>query len=356
MMDRVLDETATVREGEELPVEALERYLLAHVPQARGRLEVRQFPGGNSNLTYLLRFGEFEMVMRRPPFGNRVKSAHDMGREYRVLSKLSAVYPPAPRPYHYCEDETVIGAPFYVMERRTGLILRRDVPASVVIDSPTARRLSESFIDNLAVLHTLDYEAAGLGDLGRPQGYAERQVKGWIKRWKNVELGTHPDIDALLAWLEAHIPPEAAAGIVHNDYKYDNVILDPDNVTRIRTVLDWEMCTLGDPTMDLATTLSYWTQANDPEDIKEARRSPTSLPGSFTRRELAERYAAKTGFDLSNLFYNYVFALFKLAVILQQIYFRYHEGHTKDERFARKGDDALVLARLAIRALESGSV
>ncbi|MEM7353753.1 MAG: phosphotransferase family protein, partial [Acidobacteriota bacterium] len=333
-MDQHLDKSRPPREGEALDLETLEPYLRQHLEGMTGPLSVEQFPSGFSNLTYLLRAGDLELVLRRPPFGNRVKSAHDMGREYRVLERLSKVYPQAPAPYLYCEDESVMGAPFYVMERRRGIVLRKKVPPGLEISSVMATRLSEAFIDNLATLHTLDYEAAGLADLGKPEGYVERQVSGWTKRYQKAQTDSWRELDQVAAWLHGHRPTESGAALVHNDYKYDNLVLAADDLTRIVAVLDWEMCTLGDPLMDLGTTLGYWTEATDDPRWQAAAFGPTSLPGSLTRQQLAERYSIQTGTEIKDLTFYFCFGLFKLAVIGQQIYYRFFHGHTQDPRFA----------------------
>src|SRR5271155_4042957 len=240
-MAEVRDQTTAVRPGEELDLAKLESFLRAHFPIESGPLIVRQYPSGHSNLTYSLRLGSREMVLRRPPFGSKVKTAHDMGREYRVLSKLHAVYPPAPGVLLYCEDESVLGAPFYVMERVRGVVIRRDPPEGLPFTPETARRLSENFIDNLARLHSLDYEAIGLADLGKPQGYMERQVRGWMERYQASKTGEHAEVELLAAWLSKRMPAAGGATLIHNDYKYDNVVLDPRDVTEIVGVLDWEM-------------------------------------------------------------------------------------------------------------------
>ncbi len=364
-MDQWLDASGPPRKGEGLDLEKLEPYLRQHLPKFQGTLAVEQFPSGFSNLTYLLRAGELELVLRRPPFGNRVKTAHDMGREYRVLSRLNKVYPLAPRPYVYCDDESVLDAPFYVMERRRGVILRRRLPPGLELSPVIAGRLGEAFIDNLAALHTLDYEAAGLGGLGRPEGYVGRQVAGWTKRYQRVQTDGWAELDQTAAWLHAHMPADPAergpdergpdehgASLVHNDYKYDNLVLDPDDLTRIVAVLDWEMCTLGDPLMDLGTTLAYWTEAGDDPRWRASGFGPTALPGSPTRRQLAERYSQQTGFEVSDLTYYFCFGLFKLAVIVQQIYYRFFKGHTQDPRFARLNEMVGLLGRVAAGAIE----
>ncbi len=350
-----IDQPKAIRKGEELDKVALERHLLAELPEASGALTVEQFPSGFSNLTYLIRLGDQELVLRRPPFGNQVKSAHDMSREYKVLSRLCEVYPPAPRPLLFCQDHDVIGDDFYVMERRQGVILRQSNAPAELTDNPTlVRRLCESFIDNLADLHLLDYEAAGLSDLGKPEGYVARQVTGWAKRYEKAKTDEYADVEKLSSWLIEHMPGDGGAVLVHNDYKYDNLVLDPDDLTRIEAVLDWEMATIGDPLSDLGTSLAYWTEANDPPLSEMINFGPTTVPGSLTRRELAERYAQRTGFDVSQIQYFFSFGMFKLAVILQQIYARYHRGHTQDERFAHLNDTVAALGTRGLDAVTSG--
>ncbi len=349
------DHSREIRMGEELDLARLEPYLRNHFPGVQGPLVVRQFPSGHSNLTYSVNLGEKEMVLRRPPFGSKVKSAHDMGREYHVLSRLHGVYP-SPRPLLYCTDENVIGSPFYVMERVRGVILRRKLPDGFVLEPETAQRLSEAFIDNLAALHSLDYNVVGLGDLGKPAGYLERQVKGWIERYHGSKTEEFPEIQHITLWLGEHMPPQSDSTLVHNDYKYDNMILAEDDITQIKAVLDWEMCTLGDPLTDLGTALAYWVNADDPPEVQMVRWGPTSIPGSLTRRQLADRYAAKTGRDVSHLLFYYVFALFKVAVIIQQIYYRYYHGLTHDQRFATLGEVAKMLVHVGLGAAKRQTV
>ena len=350
------DNTGPVRPGEELDLGKLEPYLRRHLPGAGGPLAVEQFPHGHSNLTYLIRCGGNEWVLRRPPFGNVVKSAHDMGREYRVLSRLCEVYAPAPRPFCFCDDDSVLGAPFYVMERRRGVILRRALPPGLRLDPPAVRQLCLSFIDNLADLHRLDYRAAGLADLGKPEGYVARQVTGWTNRYRNAQTEEVPALERVMPWLSANVPAAGGAALIHNDYKYDNLALDPADLTRVVAVFDWEMATLGDPLSDLGSTLAYWVEATDAPALQEQAFGPTLLPGSLTRRELAERYAARVGRGLPDLLSYYCFGLFKLAVIIQQIYARYVRGHTRDERFARMNERVAVTAQEAVRALDTGRI
>jgi aminoglycoside phosphotransferase (APT) family kinase protein len=350
-----LDKTRTMRSGEELDLARLEAYLREHLPGVAGALSIEQFPAGHSNLTYSVRLGELDMVLRRPPFGSKVKSAHDMGREYRVLSKLHKVFTPAPEPVLYCEDDAVLGAPFYLMKRIRGVIIRRDPPAGLDFSPSVARRLGESFVDTLAALHALDYEAIGLGDLGKPHGYMQRQVEGWIKRYYGSQTHDIAEVEPISRWMTEHISPEIPASLIHNDYKYDNTIVAADDITRIIGVLDWEMCTLGDPLSDLGTAICYWINADDPPEMQLIRWAPTTVPGTLTRQELVARYAEKTGRDTSGMVFYYVYALFKTAVIAQQIYYRYHHGLTKDERFVAFLEAGKIMMRASLRAAETGT-
>ena len=352
-----LDAARPVRAGEELDVGKLSAFLDAHLEGGLGgALELTQFPAGHSNLTYLLRAGEREYVLRRPPFGSKVKSAHDMGREVKLLAPLSAVYPKAPKPLVYCDDESVLGAPFYVMERLRGRILRHAAPKDVDFSAPVARALSEALIDELAALHALDWRAAGLGGLGKPEGYVARQVSGWTKRSHDATTDAVPELVRIGEWLAEHLPGESGAVLVHSDFKYDNVVLALGDLTRIVGVLDWEMSTIGDPLVDLGVTLGYWVEAGDDPRLRALPFGPTDVPGSLSRRELAARYAQMTGRDVSKVLYYYVFALFKTAVVLQQIYYRYRHGLTQDERFAALGAAVALLAETASRVLTRGVI
>jgi len=350
------DHPTAVRTGEELDLARLEPFLLSHFPGSAGPLRVEQYPSGHSNLTYLVKLGDRATVLRRPPFGSKVKTAHDMGREYRVLSKLHAAYPAAPKTLLFCDDLSILGAPFYLMEPIRGIIIRRDPPAGLAFSAETARSLSESFVDNLVRLHALDYATCGLGDLGKPQGYMERQVHGWIARYYGSQSHDIPEVARISAWLTDHMPPASEPTLIHNDYKYDNIVLDPDDITRIVGVLDWEMTTIGDPLSDLGTSLGYWVDPQDPEELQKIRWCPSTYAGSMTRAQLVERYARKTGRDVSHMAFYLAFARLKLAVIVQQIYYRYHQGLTKDPRFASMPETVQILLRASLHSTENPAI
>jgi len=349
-----IDQSVTVRAGEELPREALLAFLKKHLPDLDGPLIIEQFPSGFSNLTYLLRFGDRELVLRRPPIGAKIKSAHDMGREYRILAHLHPVYSKVPRPILFCEDESVLGAPFYIMERVKGMILRAQPPRGLDLSAETMRRLSEVFVDNLAEIHSIDYEAAGLGGLGSPQGYVSRQISGWTERYYNARTDDVPEIEQLASWLQENLPADSAGGsLIHNDYKYDNLVLAHDDPTRVVAVLDWEMATVGDPLMDLGTSLGYWVESTDPKEWQQYGFVLTKLPGNFTRSELLEYYARRSGREIQDPVFYYAYALLKIAGIVQQIYARYQKGLTNDPRFAQLGVLVKACGRLAQRAIKS---
>ncbi len=347
------DEAGPVRPGEELDLPRLGAYLADRLGSDADSLVVEQFPHGHSNLTYLIRLGERELVLRRPPFDNRVKSAHDMGREYRILERLCLVYKPAPRPVLFCDDESILGAPFFLMERQRGIILRRPPSGEQVMAPATVRRLCESLAENLASLHAVDYRAAGLDDLGRPDGYVERQVSGWSRRYADARTCEVPGLERAALWLGSNRPAESTAALVHNDYKFDNLVFDPCDPARVIAVLDWEMATIGDPLMDLGTTLGYWIEAEDPEPLRRFLAGPTALPGSLTRRELAEHYARACGRDLPDLRFYRVFGLFKIAAIAQQIFARFVRGATGDPRFAALGAVVDALGAAASAAIDA---
>ncbi|XXF80696.1 phosphotransferase family protein [Myxococcaceae bacterium GXIMD 01537] len=351
------DETTAPRKGEELDTAALQRWLERQDPGCSGPLEVRQFPGGASNLTYLLSQGGREWVLRRPPFGTKAKTAHDMGREFRVLSALHRVFPYCPRPLFHCEDESVLGSPFYVMERLDGIILRKDLPPGLSFTPEEARTLCEHLLDVHVALHRVDVEKAGLADFGKPEGYVRRQVEGWSERYRKARTPDVPDAEELMRWLHERQPGDGdRAALIHNDYKFDNVVLDPAQPLRIIGVLDWEMATLGDPLMDLGCSLAYWIQDDDAPDYRAIRQMPTHLPGMMTRRELVARYEEKAGLRAGDFQFYSVFGLFRLAGIAQQIYYRYVQGQTANKRFAVFGQFATALCRQAGRVIETGNI
>jgi aminoglycoside phosphotransferase (APT) family kinase protein len=341
-------DTSAVRTGEELDLGALREYL-------RGRMEkfhaigVEQFAGGHSNLTYLLTSGGGEYVLRRAPLGPVAPKAHDMVREARVLGAVHPHFPPAPEVYLVCEDASVIGTPFFLMERRRGIVLRDHVPAQLTAHPNFANRISQAFVDCMVELHAVDVEKHGLTALGKPDGFVERQVKGWSERWARARTEASPEMDRVIAWLASTIPASGAPTLVHNDFKLDNVMLDSSTPDHIEAVLDWEMTTVGDPLCDLGLTLCYWSSTQVPGT---SAQTITAGPGWYSRDQFVERYATKTGRDVSALPWHEVLGVFKLAVILQQIYFRFWRGQTSDERFRTFDQRVMALTQLAVRMVE----
>ncbi len=350
-------EAQPVREGEQLDWPRVAAFLQDRLPASRIpgldltlEPEVEQFHGGHSNLTYLLRYGGNELVLRRPPLGPLPPTAHDMAREHRWLDGIHPVFPLAPRTYLLCEDPAIAGAPFYVMERRHGLVVRTDEPPQLADRPAERRRVSRAMIETLADLHAIDIEVNGLAHLGKPAGFVDRQVRGWTERWYRSKTDEIPEMEALTAWLPAHLPPSAVPpAIVHGDFKLDNVMLDPTDVGKVVAIFDWEMTALGDPLIDVGIFLAYWSQGRGLEP-NDALASVTDRPGWFSRDEVIDAYAAKSGRDLSRLKFYEAFALFKVAVVIQQIYFRYQRGQTTDERFAQFDVRVRHLARQAVAA------
>ena len=327
-------ELIATRIDEALDTARLEPWLREHLPETPGPLRVAQFGGGHANLTYLLRFGASEYVLRRPPLGPVAPSAHDMRREYRVLSRLHRYFPLAPRSYLYCDDETIIGAPFQVMERRTGTVIRKRTPERY--DDPRLKaRIGVMVVDTLADLHLLDREAVGLGDLGRPEGFVQRQLEGWAKRWEAARHEDNPEMDRLIAWLRARLPPPGPVALVHNDYKLDNLLVDAEDPARPIAILDWDMCTGGDALVDLGYLLTQWVETDDDPRWIEASSMPTAEPGYPARAAAIQRYAERTGFDVAGIDWYFALATMKFSVVIQQIFIRYRRGQTRDERFAR---------------------
>lgn len=354
MSDINIDQSTQIRKGEELSREILNKYLIAQIPNFGEITGIEQFAGGFSNLTYLIKTAEKEYVLRRPPFGANIKSAHDMGREYKVLSLLKPHYPKVPQPVIFCEDETVIGCQFYMMERVNGVIFRGKDALKMSIPEDTMRKLSENLIDNLADLHLLDIEKTDLINLGKPEGYVQRQVEGWIGRYEKSQTDDIPAMIEIADWMRTNMPRPQAPAFLHNDYKYDNVLLNPDNLTEILGVLDWEMSTVGDPLMDLGASLAYWCEDGDGQFLKSF--NITWLKGNLTRKEVVERYAQKTGRDVSDILFYYVFGLYKNTVIMQQIYARWKAGLTQDPRFGGLIFGIHELSKMAIKAIERGDL
>ncbi len=328
----MLDQPSSIRVGEELNTEKLSAYLKEQLVLSN-EISIQQFPSGYSNLTYLIQAEKEEYILRRPPFGANIKSAHDMEREYNVLSLLrKAGFTKAPEPVLLCGDENIIGAKFYLMKRVNGVILRNRVPKGMTIGPSTFNQLSRATVDQLVQLHQLNLDSSGLNQLGKPEGYVQRQVEGWTKRYFNAQTDDIAAMNEAADWMQKNIPASARASLIHNDYKYDNLVLNPDNLTEIKAILDWEMATIGDPLMDLGTTLAYWAQANDSDALKPFNL--TWMSGNMTRHEMAQYYAEKSQTNIDNIVFYYVFGSFKVGVICQQIYYRYKQGHTQDPRFA----------------------
>lgn len=336
MMTSGDEQLIPVRKGEEFNREKVSQFLREQIDVPDEPLEVEQFSAGSSNLTYLIRMGEWEAVLRRPPLGPLPPKAHDMKRESELLTKLYPEFNLVPKPYVFCEDESVIGAPFYVMEHKQGLTLNLDFPAGVEVTEETGGRISQVFIDTLVKLHDVDYKKAGLDTFGYPDGFLERQVHGWTKRYNRAKTDEIPVFDEVSKWLVDHLPESKDVSVIHNDFKLNNMLLSPD-LKEVVAVFDWEMATVADPLFDLGVTLGYWVQQDDPEFLKQVLPTVTFKDGFYTRRQLIERYAQQTGRDVENIHYYIVFAYFKLAGILQQIYYRYKKGQTQDERFAGFG-------------------
>ncbi len=349
-----MSDTRPVRAGEEIDLGALNAWLAANAAEVRRVSSVEQFPGGFSNLTYLLKCEGGEYVLRRPPAGVGKGPAHDMAREYRILAAVATRDVPAPRPVALCEDITVLGAPFYVMERVRGVILRG--ARGDETNPATMNKLSESFVETLATIHSVTADDPAIVALGKPDGYVARQVSGWSKRWESSRTDEVPAMERNAKWLSEHLSAPSGATLVHNDFKYDNLVLDPSDLSRIVAVLDWEMATLGDPLLDVGTSLGYWVEANDDPALRSLGLGVTALPGNLTRAELWARYLERTGRATTDPVFYYAFGLFKIAVIAQQIFFRYRQGLTKDERFARLGDVVQLLAATSEGAISGGSI
>jgi len=344
LMPHPSEQIIDVREDEAFDVDAVAAFLEDKLDGASGRPRVRQFGGGKANLTYLLDYGGVEYVLRRPPVGPVAESAHDMKREYTVLSRLHEVYPLAPRAFVYCDDPDIIGAEFFIMERRKGVVVRESMPEAFADHKRAPQKMSEALIHALADLHAVDYDTVGLGDLGKPNGFIRRQIEGWYQRWQNAKPDDSPVFDAAYRWLQAHQPEAGDATLVHNDYKLDNLMLDATAPGTAVAVFDWDMCTLGDPLSDLGALLTYWIQPDDPAPFRQFATMPVDdrFP---SRAELLAQYAEKSGRDVSQIRFYHALGLFRLTVIVAQIYLRYRRGQTEDQRFAALGPMIEVTAQ-----------
>jgi len=328
-----VDEGAQVRAGEELEIASVDRWLKQQVPALTGTPDVTQYSGGASNWTYRLRYPGHDLILRRPPAGTKARSAHDMVREYRVQAALKPYFPFVPTMVVLCQDEAVLGCDFYVMERIEGVIPRARLPPELRLVEPEVRRLCLNMLDALIALHQVDVQAAGLADFGKGTGYCLRQVEGWDQRYEAARTWNVPSFRKVRAWLKAQAPADSRTCVIHNDWRFDNLVLDPTDPTRIIGVLDWEMATLGDPLMELGSLLAYWTQADDNFLMRAMRRQPTHLPGMLKRHEVLHYYLGRTGLRADNWAFYEVFGLFRLAVIAQQIYFRYFHRQTRNPAF-----------------------
>lgn len=353
-MDNFTDAPAAIRPGEELNTDKLADFLHRHFPDWQGEIRVEQFPSGFSNLTYFVQIGDKELVLRRPPFGANIKSAHDMQREYGILKSLEPIYRKIPKPLIYTDDTSVIGAEFYLMERVKGLILRNRPPKGMGLTAEKMRTVSKAVMENLAELHAIDIYATDLIRLGKPEGYVQRQVEGWIGRYEKAATDPVPTMNQAAEWLRANLPRENSPSLIHNDYKYDNVVLNPENLSEIIAVLDWEMATVGDPLMDLGTTLGYWADADSPEVLKAFVL--TAFPGNMSRQEAAECYAQASGKNIDNILFYYVFGCYKIGAIVQQIYARYKKGFTQDARFANLIHLVHACGESATKAIRYGRI
>lgn len=329
----VLDQGGLVRPGEELDVAAVDRWLKQQAGDLTGQPKVTQYSGGASNWTYRLEYSNRDLILRRPPAGTKAAGAHDMAREYNIQNQLKAVYPMVPSMVALCQDSSVLGCDFYVMERIAGIIPRANLPRDLDFTAPRVRELCLNVLDQLIALHQADYHAAGLDSMGKGAGYCKRQVEGWDGRYEKSLTWNVPRYRKVRAWLKVQTPEDSRTCIIHNDWRFDNVVLSAQEPTRVIGVLDWELATLGDPLMDLGCMLAYWVQPDDNLLLRAARRQPTHLPGMLMRSEVVEYYLKKTDLKVDNWVFYEVFGLFRLAVIAQQIYYRYHKKQTNNPAF-----------------------
>ncbi len=354
---QITDKAKKIRPGEEIDLNSVDHFLKKHIKGLKGSLSISQFPSGYSNLTYLLEMGDRQMVLRRPPIGAKVKSGHDMAREYQILKALHPHFSYCPKPLAYSEDNSVIGASFFVMEKMSGIILRKDLPQELNFSRQQAHDLCIKLVDILVDIHSIDVKKAGLDFLGKPDGYVKRQVEGWSNRYGRAKTDDAPGFERVISWLQEKMPPDTVSPtIVHNDYKFDNVVLDKDRPQKIIGILDWEMATFGDPLMDLGNSLAYWIEKTDTEESQMIRTMPTNMEGALTRKEILDYYAKKTGRNTEQFDFYYCFGLFRLAVIAQQIYYRYYHNITKNKRFALLIFAVKILEDKALNLIESSDL
>ncbi|MEE9407327.1 MAG: phosphotransferase family protein [Polaribacter sp.] len=346
-----------VRKGEELNEVLLKRYLVDNklVSSVESDLFVEQFTHGYSNLTYLLKIEKQEFVLRKPPIG-ATKRGHDMSREFKVQSGVQKGFSKVPKMFCYTNDESILGSEFYIMEKVEGVILNYKEAQKRNISTSDYKIIANSWLDALVALHSVDYNAIGLGDLGKPEGYVKRQVSNWGKQYLKAKTNEYPEAEMVMKWMDEHQPKQYEHCLIHNDYKYDNIVFKDDTWQEVSAVLDWEMATLGDPLMDLGTSLGYWTVATDHDFVKQGIPSPTIFKGNPIRSEIAQMYAEKSGRNVDDLVFYYVFGLFKIAVIAQQIYYRYSKGFTTDPRFANLNKAAELCCKLGLKAIKTNKI
>lgn len=352
----LIDEARAVRTGEELDTAAVDAYLKQQLPDLQGSPSISQFAGGASNLTYLLSYENRDLILRRPPFGRKAKGAHDMVREARIMQALKPVYRYVPEVLALCQDEAVMGCDFYVMQRLVGVIPRQNFPDELLLTPDRTRVLCSSVIDKLVELHKVDVKAAGLDVLGKGQGYVERQINGWSERFRQARTDDVKDFEEVMAWLQAKKPAsEVAITLIHNDYRFDNVVFDAHSLDVIG-VLDWELATLGDPLMDLGSSLAYWVQADDDPVFQMMRRQPTNAAGMMTRQEVINYYGEKSGFRVDNFDFYLVYGLFRLAGIAQQIWYRYYHKQTSNPAFAQFGSMVNYIEQRCLNLIKASTL
>ncbi|MEM1326887.1 MAG: phosphotransferase family protein [Bacteroidota bacterium] len=355
MPNSLLDRPGSVRPGEELNQQKLIDYLRPYLPDSGELNNIQQFKGGASNLTYQLDFEENSYILRRPPIGTKAKSAHNMQREFDVMQRLQPQYDYLPKMIVYCEDESVIGSDFYVMEKLKGIIPRANLPKGLNLSASEVNEMCRAAINKLVELHQIDYQAANFDRYYKGEGYVERQIKGWTKRFRKAQTPDVPDFEIVMSWLDQEMPKDKKPSIIHNDFRFDNLVYDAENPTEVIGVLDWEMATVGDPLMDLGGSLAYWIEVKDPYCWRLMRRQPTHLPGMMTRSEVVDYYLEKMGWQDVNMKYYYIFGMFRLAGIIQQIYYRYYHKQTTNPQFKTFGIAVDMLHTYCLKLIRSKS-